>query len=93
MRIQIDLHSLERAEERGTNEEEIRDTIRRGVPIPAKHGRLARAQVYDFKQTRHGRFYEQKRVEVIYAVEPGRIVTVTVYVFYGKWESQDADPV
>jgi hypothetical protein len=27
MKIQIDLHTLERAEERGTNEEEIKDVI------------------------------------------------------------------
>ncbi|MFQ6057579.1 MAG: DUF4258 domain-containing protein [Anaerolineae bacterium] len=93
MEIQIDPHTLERAEERGTNEEEIKDVINSGTPIPAKHGRLGKAKVYDFKQERHGKFYEQKRVEVIYALEKDLIVTVTVYVFYGKWEGQNADSV
>ena len=33
------------------------------------------------------KFYEQKRVEVIYTVEGENIITVTVYVFYGKCEN------
>jgi len=36
MEIQIDPHTLERAEERGTSEQEIRDVINRGISIPAK---------------------------------------------------------
>ena len=86
MEIQIDPHTLERAEERGTNETEIKDVIHRGFAIPAKYGRIGKAKVYDFKQNRHNRYYEQKRVEVFYAIESDKIVTVTVYVFYGKWE-------
>jgi hypothetical protein len=89
--IQIDPHTLERAEERGTNEEEIEDVVNSGFPIPAKHGRMGRAKVYDFKQKRHGKYYEQKRVEVIYTVERDVAVTVTVYVFYGRWEGKGAD--
>ena len=77
MEIQIDPHTLERAEERGTSEQEIRDVINRGISIPAKYGRIGKSKIYDFNQLRHGRYYDQKKVEV---------VTVTVYVFYGKWE-------
>ena len=87
MQIQIDPHTLERAEERGTNEEEIKDAIENGFSIPAKHGRIRKAKVYEFKQKRHGKYYEQKRVEVIYIIEEKLMVTVTVYVFYGKWEA------
>ena len=93
MEIRIDPHTLERAEERGTSEEEIKDVINSGFPIPAKGGRLGKAKVYDFRQQRHGKYYEQKRVEVIYTLEQETIVTVTVYVFYGKWEEQGADSV
>ena len=42
MDIQIDPHTLERAVERGTNEEEIREVITSGVPIRTKlrtHGK------------------------------------------------------
>jgi len=86
MRIQIDPHTLERAEERGTNEEEIRNVIDTGFPVPAKHGRMGRAKLFDFRQNRHGKYYEQKRVEVFFTMEGDAAITVTVYVFYGKWE-------
>ena len=86
MEIQIDHHTLERAEERGTNENEIIDVINTGFSIPAKYRRIGRAKIYNFKQRRHHKYYEQRRVEVFYIIEKDTIVTVTVYVFYGKWE-------
>jgi len=86
MKIQIDPHTLERAEERGTNEEEITDVLETGFTIPGKYGRTGKAKVYEFRQYRQGKFYEQKRVEVVYVIEDNTIVTATVYVFYGKWE-------
>lgn len=78
---------MERAGERGANEAEIRDVIQSGHSIPAKHERIGKAKVYDFKQNRHNKYYEQKRVEVFYLIEGNKIITVTVYVFYGKWEA------
>jgi hypothetical protein len=93
MEIQTDHHTLERAEDRGTNEDEIKDVINTGFPIPAKHSRMGKAKIYDFNQERHGKYYEQKRVEVIYTVERDIIIAMTVYAFYGKWEEQDADSV
>ena len=93
MEIRIDPHTLERAEERGANAEEIKDVIMNGFPISAKRGRHGSARVYDFNRSRHDKMYEQKRVEVIYTMEHDVAVTITVYVFYGKWESQDANPV
>ena len=32
--------------------------------------------------------HEQKHVEVIYILEEDYLITVTFYVFYGKWESK-----
>ena len=87
MKIQIDPHTLERAEERGANIEDITDAIENGVSVPAKKNRLAKAKVFPFEQERLGKFYKQKRVEVIYLVENNVIVTVTVYVFYGEWKA------
>jgi len=87
MRIRIDPHTLERSEERGATEKEIRDVIETDLIIPAKHGRIGKAKVYEFKTERHGIYYEQKRVEVFYIIEENLITTVTVYVFYGRWEA------
>lgn len=86
MEIYIDPHTLERAKERGTNESEIEDVIITGFSIPAKYNRIGKAKIYPFGQRRHGKYYEQKRVEVIYAIENDVAVTVTVYVFYGEWK-------
>lgn len=86
MKVQIDPHTLGRADERGANENEIQDVITTGFTIPAKYGRMAKAKIYGFKKKRHGRYYEQKRVEVVYTAKKNVVITVTVYVFYGKWE-------
>ena len=85
MDIQIDPHTLERAAQRGASKEEIIDVLISGVSLLAKQGRLAKAKVYEYKQTRLENYYEQKRIEVFYVEEYGKIITVTVYVFYGKW--------
>ena len=87
MKIQVEPHTLERAKERGAGEDEIRDTIETGFDIPARGNRKGKAKVYDFKQERIGKFYEHKRIEVIYVQEKDLIVTVTVYVFYGEWKA------
>ncbi len=86
MEIQIDPHTLERAEERGANKAEIMDVLQTGFTVPAKYGRIGKAKVYDFKQNRNNKYYEHKRIEVFYLIEGDKIITVTVYVFYGKWE-------
>ncbi len=91
MRIQIDPHTLERAAERGTNEEEIKEVIQTGLPLPGKYGRMGRFKVYDFNSMRQGKFFRQKKVEVFYATKEDAIITVTVYVFFGKWGAEDAN--
>jgi hypothetical protein len=88
MDILIDPHTLERAEERGTDENEIIDVINTGFSIPAKYDRLGKAKIYSFQKQRHGKFYNQKRVEIFYTIEENRVITVTVYVFYGDWEGE-----
>lgn len=85
MEIRIDPHTLERANERGANESEIKDVISNGDVVPAKQNRLARTKVFPFDQDRLGKHYAEKRIEVVYVIEDETIVTVTVYVFYGKW--------
>ncbi len=48
MKIRIDQHTIDRAEERGANTDEIQDVIETGFTIPAKHGRSGKAKVYVF---------------------------------------------
>jgi len=87
MEIRIDQHTLERADERGASEKEIKDVINAGFAIPAMHGRIGKCKNYDFKQNRNNKYYSQKRIEVFYVIEREVIITVTVYVFYEIWEA------
>jgi hypothetical protein len=85
MKIKIELHTLKRASERGASEAEIIEVIESGNEIDSKNNRLAKEKVFGFNSTWNKKKYEQKKVEVIYVIENDVIVTVTVYVFYGKW--------
>jgi hypothetical protein len=92
MDIRIDPHTLERAAERGASSEEIIDVITSGQPIPAKRGRSGKTKVFDL--TRHAwADTTSEKIEVFFVVEGDVIVTVTVYVFYGKWEIDDGNSV
>jgi hypothetical protein len=85
MRIIIAPHTLEQAIERGASETEIVNTINEGQRIKAKNDRLGSAKVFGFRKERNGKFYEEKKIEVIFVIEDNQITTVTVYVYYGKW--------
>jgi hypothetical protein len=80
MKVIIDPHTIERAAERGANEKEIIDTLEHGVLNIAKGGRKSRAKLYPFELERNGKYYEQKKIEVIFVEEGDNLVTVTVYV-------------
>ena len=88
MEIRIQEHTLARALERGTNKSEIIDVIVSGKNCNATNNRKCKYKLFEFNAIRNNRFYDQKRVEVIYVAENNLISTVTVYVFYGKWEEQ-----
>ncbi len=85
MKIQIDPHTLQRANERGASEIEILETLEDGINILAKPGRLGKSRVFRFDNFRNNKHYEEKKVEVYYLIENENIITVTVYVFYGKF--------
>jgi hypothetical protein len=85
MQIIIEPHTLQRAIERGATETEITDVLTHGVEIVAKQGRLAKSKVFLFQQIRNSKYYEQKRIDVFYLIENDKIITVTVYVFYGTF--------
>jgi hypothetical protein len=85
MNIQIEPHTLQRAEERGATENEIKETINSGVNILGKSGRLGKTKIFVYAAERNGKYFEEKKLEVYYVIENNNIITVTVYVFYGKF--------
>ena len=87
MEIHISRHTLLRAAKRGVTLEEIEDVVASGSPVPAGLGRSAREKVYLFRCSWKGRYYEQKKVKVVFVMEKDVIWTVTVISHYGKWEN------
>ena len=85
MNIQIEPHTLQRAIERGATENEITDTLSLGVNILGKSGRLGKSKIFHFDAIRNGKYFEEKKLEVYYVIENKMIITITVYVFYGKF--------
>ena len=49
MDIQIDPHTLLRANERETNEAEIKNVINSGFIIDSKYGCFGKAKIYEFR--------------------------------------------
>lgn len=88
MEIHISAHAREQALARGVAEQEIREALERGHPIPAHSGRLGLELVVPYRSTwgRRGRYYEQKRIAVYFRVEDGIATVVTVISQFGSWE-------
>jgi hypothetical protein len=68
MNIQIEPHTLQRAEERGATENEITETINTGVSVLGKSGRLGKSKVFAFAAERNGKHFEEKKLEVYYVI-------------------------
>ena len=85
MEIIIEPHTLDRALERGASKEEIIDTLSSGTPIEAKKNRKAKTKTFEYNKERNGKHYPHKKLEVYYIIENNKIITVTVYTFYGKF--------
>jgi hypothetical protein len=85
MEIRIEPHTIERAKERGASKEEIIETIENGFAVDAKYEKRGKGLIKEYNETRNGKQYEQKKIEVYYLEENNIIITITVYVFYGKF--------
>lgn len=88
MEIIIDPHTLQRASERGASKKEIKDTLQHGKLSVAKNGRKSKAKIFMFDRLCNGKYYEQKKIEVIFVEKDKSLITVTVYVYYGKFEKK-----
>jgi hypothetical protein len=85
MKIEIASHTLQRAAERGATEAEIIEVLENGISILSKYGRYGKSKVFPFNNFRNKKYYQEKKLEVYYIIEQQNLITVTVYVFYGKF--------
>ena len=80
--IRLSNHARARCRLRGTNEQEVRSAVRRGVREPAKEGRSICRLNFQYNQTWRGRHYAIKQVAPVIVERPDEIVVVTVYTFF-----------
>jgi len=85
MKFKLVKHAQERIVERGETEDEIEIVLSKGIEVSAKKGRKAKEMVFDYEKEWLGKSYPQKKVRVIYIEEKGKMVVITVKVYYGKW--------
>ena len=69
-------------EERGANEEEVVETVRKGERFPAKFGRIGFRRNFPFDNLWRRKRYGTKQVEVYAVEEEDAIVIITVIVKY-----------
>ena len=86
LKIQIDPHTLQRMEEREVSESEVKEVLDSGELFQARRGRKGKFKVLKYARKRLGKYYPQKKVEVIYMEEHENVITITVYAYFGKWE-------
>lgn len=68
MKLRFHHHALERMQERGATEDEVRAAVETGEKFPAKYGRVGFRRNFPFNGLWRGRAYSTRQVEV-YAVE------------------------
>jgi hypothetical protein len=83
MKIRFHPHALERIEERGATQEEVRSTIESGEKFPAKFGRVGFRRNFPFDGQWRGRSFSTKQIEA-FAVEerPEDWLVITVITRY-----------
>lgn len=83
MNIRFHPHAIERIEERGTTQDEVRSTVESGEKFPAKFGRVGFRRNFSFDRQWRGHSFSTKQVEV-FAVEeaPQDWLVITVITRY-----------
>lgn len=82
MTIRFSKHARLQMEERGVEEEEVREAVRTGEKLPAKYGRKKFRKNFGFDRQWGNKFYKTKQVVPVTIEEKDEIIVVTVLVFY-----------
>jgi len=80
--IDFSLHASEKMLDRGASEAEVVAAIRSGSPEPARKGRVMFRKNFPFNHEWRGKRYALKQVAPVVMEERGRVIVVTVFVYY-----------
>jgi len=79
-------HALDQMQERGVSEDEVALAVEHGVLVEVSGNRALRRRVLTQGYQWLGRGYQHKEVTVVYTLEEGFIIVITVLARYGRWE-------
>jgi hypothetical protein len=82
MAVRLHPHALERMQERGTSEDEVRATVEQGERFPAKFGRTGFRRNFPFDSRWRGVHYGTKQVEAYTVQEDDDWLVVTILTRY-----------
>jgi hypothetical protein len=81
-KIRLSHHARSRCQSRGTDEQEVRLAVMRGVRKPVKKGRWMCRLNFQYNQTWRGKHYAVKQVAPVIAERANEIVVITIYTFF-----------
>ena len=82
MLVRFHPHAIERMQERGATEDEVRSTVQYGEQFPAKFGRTGFRRNFVFEGSFRERVYQTKQIEAFGVREGGGWLVITVITKY-----------
>ncbi|MDE2994556.1 MAG: DUF4258 domain-containing protein [Chloroflexota bacterium] len=80
--VAFTFHAYQRMQERGTQEEDVREAIRHGQRESARRGLYLYRLNLEYNREWDGQYYAVQQVAPVVDEEKDRFVVVTVYTFY-----------
>ena len=86
MNYRFTSHALDQMQERGITEGEVALTVEAGLLVEVSGNRAIHQRIFTQGYRWFGRDYHHKEVTVVYTLEGGVIIVITVIGRYGRWE-------
>ena len=80
--VRFTSHALEQLSERGTNKDEVIESIKKGKREKAKKGRFIYRANYQFNSNWNDRYFSIKQVAPVILESEEELIVITVYTFY-----------
>ncbi|HWQ69165.1 MAG TPA: DUF4258 domain-containing protein [Patescibacteria group bacterium] len=82
MKVRFHPHAVERMQERGTTEKEVKRAVENGERFAAKHGRTGFRRNFPYGGMWHDKTYSTKQVEAYAIEEDGWLVLTVIVKFF-----------
>lgn len=80
------LHARRRGREQAASLAEVSTTVEEGTLIEVRQNKGSRIHTFREGYTQDGKDYAEKELKVIYAMERGKVVVVTLVTRFGQFE-------